>query len=194
MIRRIRFKLWVELESIKTKISNSTELPNVIIDYILLASYYPAWYIENLSWRRVIALYYKISDKCYPALSLPLLTPARKEKKRKIMSWEYEERSWYMYAHRFAGKYGWSLKVIANLNVETALALLQEILLEEQLDNEFVWGMSEIAYVYDKNTKKSKFQPLARPSWMWEVAPKIPKIKIKKSLVPVGMVVNLDEK
>jgi len=54
--------------------------------------------------------------------------------------------------------------------------------------------LSEKSVEYVPSTKKSKFVPLSRPEWMQAVAKpkKIVKTKILKSMMPAGLVVNLD--
>jgi len=59
-----------------------------------------------------------------------------------------------------AKNYGWTLEYVSMLQVEEALAKIQEILVDEQLEHEFFYGLSEVAYSYDSSTKKSKFVPM----------------------------------
>lgn len=98
-----------------------------------------------------------------------------------------------MYSHILAKAYGWSLEYIANLPVLEAMAKLQEIMTEEQLEKEFLWSTSQNAFEYDQKTKMSHFKKLPRPYWMLPKAKPLPKIKMRKDLVPMGNVIKLDE-
>jgi hypothetical protein len=71
-------------------------------------------------------------------------------------------------------------------DVDVALAHIQEILTDEQLEREFYWGTSEIAYPYNPTTKQSKFSPLTRPYFMAAPAPQLKRIQIPRGLMPVG--------
>jgi hypothetical protein len=68
------------------------------------------------------------------------------------------------------------------------MAYLQEILVNEQLDREFTWSTTEVAYPYNSTTKVSKFQPLTRPYFMHETAKPLKIMKIPRNLMPMGEV------
>jgi len=74
------------------------------------------------------------------------------------------------------------------------LALIQEILTDDQLEKEFAHSLSEVAYEYSSQTKKSHKVPLDRPVWM---RPKFikaeKKIKIPANLIPIGNTINLSD-
>lgn len=111
--------------------------------------------------------------------------------------WDYPERDWYYWVHAFASAYGWNMGTVADLEVDDAIALMQEIETERQLEREFEYSISEVAYPYDKASKKNRFKPMTRPGWMvvgtFTMKPK--KRKILKAWIPVGNVikVNSDE-
>ena len=64
--------------------------------------------------------------------------------------------------------------------------------MDDQLEREFYYGLSEVAYHYDAATKKSKFVPLPRPNWMRpKVEPeKVVKTPIPASMIPMGVVIS----
>ena len=95
-----------------------------------------------------------------------------------------------MWLHLFAKAYGWSSEYIANLEIEDGVALLQEIIVDNQLQREWEWGMNEMAYPYNQMTKKSEFKPLDRPSWMQKKYEAPKKIKIPIHLIPLGNVIT----
>ena len=86
--------------------------------------------------------------------------------KEKMVPWDYPERAEILWIHTLANAYHWSKVDIEALWPEEAIAYLQEIYADEQYDREFVYSLSEVAYPYDKATKKSRYQPLERPGWM----------------------------
>jgi len=101
------------------------------------------------------------------------------------VAWNYAGRAWYLYAHMLSSKYGWSLEYTSNLKLDDALPAIQEILLEEQLEKEFQWTMSERSSYYDDKSKTSKANPLPRPDWMNRHID--PKKELKVTQIPVDM-------
>lgn len=182
----------MQLETIKEKIGTAVKVsgedfPDRVLEYIFTAvGVSPRWY-EKADWMRVINLFYVCLSKS-PTIHLPILNPSGEESKTE--PWHYEGRTWHAYSHLLAKAYGWTLKEISQLQVGEALAKIQEILTDEQLDREFLHGLSEIAYPYNKNTKKSEFVPLPRPHWMRPKAKPIPRFKIPKATLPMGNVVT----
>jgi len=67
-----------------------------------------------------------------------------------------------------------------------AFAHIQEILTDRQLEQEFFYSLSEIAYPYNKATKKGEFKPMPRPYWMRPAVRPTKTIRIKRNLLPVG--------
>ena len=67
-------------------------------------------------------------------------------------------------------------------------------MVDEQMRDEWQWGLSEKSVEYVPSTKKSKFVPLSRPEWMQAVAKpkKIAKTMIRKDMLPAGNIINLD--
>ncbi len=111
-----------------------------------------------------------------------------KDKNEKPIPWDYDGRNYYFYVHLLAKKYGWTKEYIDGMEVSDVFSFIQEALTDEQLEREFVYSLSEVAYPYNKSTKKNEYRPLERPSWMWIKAPQIKKIKIPKAFMPQGVV------
>ena len=145
----------------------------------------PVRYFENAEWTYVVRAFYEILLKL-PIVKLPITEPSPDTPVTD--DWDYPNRTWYLYSHLIAGAYGWSLEQISVLCVGDALAIIQEIMSEKQLDREFQYSLSEIAYPYDAQTKKSKFTPLPRPHWMRPKIQPIQKFNIPKMLMPMGSV------
>lgn len=196
-VHRVRFKRWAELEDLREQFVRAAEdsadnFPNKFFAYLSAALNVEEDELAGLHWTECVELFYAIYFANLPSPTLPLIAVKPKNIKPVKIEWEYPGRLWYMYAHMLANAYGWTLDVIASLEIDDALALVQEILTNEQLDNEFQWGMSEVAYSYDKSSKTSKFNPLPRPSWMLPDARPINKVKIRKDMMPQGLVLDIN--
>jgi hypothetical protein len=191
MIPRSHFGAFLKLEDIKHKIFQAAKrkeetFPDLVVSYISAAFLIPKILLKNLRWDIVLLLFSLASTKSAPKVSIPILKP-NKEKSEKAV-WDYEGRGYAMYVHIIASKYGWTQKYIDNLDVDIALALVQEIITDEQLDREFLWSMSDKNYIYNYQTKTSKANPLDRPYFMKVEVQAPKKIMIPKSLMPQGLV------
>lgn len=183
-----KFGKFLQLEDVKNKIVHAARIkdekfPELVISYISAAFLIPAIFIRNLRWDLLIVLFSWTVGRSTPTNRIPLLRPSKQKESKE--PWDYEGRSYAMYVHILSSAYGWTKKQIDNLDVDFALALVQEILTDEQLDREFLWSMSERSYIYNANTKSGKANPLDRPYFMrYEVqAPKT--TKILKSMMPM---------
>jgi hypothetical protein len=203
-ITRSKLKSWIELESLKTKAldfskrGRAMEFCDCILSYISIASGVEVEQLEKASWVDIVFAWEIVVRLNQPNPKLPLYA-VRKLDKEKEPVWEYEGRTWYVWIHSLSSKYGWSMEYIAELDIDDASSLLQEIFTEEQLDREFQWMMSEIAYPYNESSKKSEFKPLHRPVWMMEEIRAIKegkdlKMRIRKDHMPVGNIIKWDEK
>lgn len=189
--KRVNFYNWTKLENLTTKINKAveteiTKFPQFVMEYVSTALHIPVFVLSRLPWWATLSLFLFAQQANTPT-KIPLLI-SNNQIKQKSLSWDYEGRSWNYWSHLFAKEYGWTLEYIKNLDVDTALAHIQEIFTDEQLEQEFMWQMSEIAYPYNKTTKESKFSPLPRPYFMQMQAPEPKKIRMLKTLVPVGEV------
>jgi hypothetical protein len=182
------FRKWISLEDHKKLIAEAvegSEFPERVFDYLSTAFGDKGW--RKKSWKTPV---YSLADgfqKFNPDPSLPLLN-APKEKKE--ADWEYKGRSWNYFSHLLANAYGWTLEYIAEMDVNEALGHVQEILTQEYLEQEFTHSLSEVSYVYNKNTKKSDYKPLPRPYWMRPVSQPTKKVRIRRDMLPVGYVVD----
>lgn len=103
--------------------------------------------------------------------------------------WDNPLRSDILWVHLIASRYNWSKEEIEHLWPEDAIAFVQEILSDQQQENEFIHQLSEVAYEYNKSTKKSHYKPLQRPMWMTARRKKDIITKIRRDMLPVGNVV-----
>lgn len=197
---RPRFKRWTELEELKANFiraaEEGTEFPLTLLRLLSAALGISPKYLRLIDWPKLLVAFNQVCLQNVPYIILPLLTEASGLKDKRD-AWDYEGRVWYMYSHMVAKNYGWTLEQISQLKVEDALAIIQEILTDEQLDREFQWGLSDRAYSYDPKTKVGKFNELARPYWMKpKVESVVKKIRIPKMMLPQGNVdyAAVDEK
>jgi hypothetical protein len=187
--KRKLLKEWLQLEEIRVHIleaaekKNYSEVASGVTSYISAASsieYKPGSWFEDLqNFEKAVVVN-------LPTYKFALLRTREKNEK---LPWEYEGRTWYYWLHIFSSAYGWDDNRIETLDIDTAIGLLQEILIQEQLDHEFSWSLTEIAYPYNSVTKKSEFHALPRPDWMKKIVPK-QKVMIRKDLLPVGNVIG----
>jgi hypothetical protein len=185
------FRKWLGLENLKEKlvqsIQDESDFPQSLLNYLHTSTnIHPRWY-EMGDWSKLVELFYVCITKS-PQVELPITSPSNEQHKEE--SWEYPERTWHLYSHLLAKSYGWTLEYIANLPVIEVIAKIQEIIVDDQLDREFIYGLSEVAYHYDKNSKTSKFVPLPRPHWMRPRIQPVKKMIIPKSMMPVGNVIT----
>ena len=183
------FQKWLELESLKEKIIEAvregTDFPAHLFTYLRTALVINPKYYDQGDWVRVVNLFYVVLDKS-PKVELPITSPSNDTHKDE--PWDYPDRIWHLYSHMLAKSYGWSLEYISHLCVGEALAKIQEIMTDEQLDREFFYGLSEVAYSYDKGSKKSKYNPMPRPHWMRPTMKPVERFLIPAYMLPVGNV------
>ena len=187
---RFGLKKWLALEDIKTEIFQATEdkdtFTDAILAYLSVAFDISAKDIEDVPWYDVAEEYAKINVLNNLNFQFPLL---KEQPHKDKATWDYKGRTWYLWANILAGAYGWTLDYIAQLDPDDGIALLQEVLTDDQLDKEWQWGLSEIAYPYNESTKKSEFKPLPRPVWMQkELRKPIKAVRINASMLPVGII------
>lgn len=192
---RPRFEKWIRLEALRSKIIEAVETDTFtlhITRYVSTALSIPEWVLGYIFWMNIVLLFYALVSKNSATNKIPLLEPSAPSKRDDAgLSWDYDGRSYYVWLHLLANKYGWTIQYINRLDVDIVLALIQEILTEQQLEKEFQWSMTEVSYKYDKATKQSSHVPLTRPYWMLPKAKEIKIIKIPKLYMPVGNIVDI---
>jgi hypothetical protein len=197
-VSRLNLKSWTKLDGSRKLMDDAISAKDfdkyflAIVQFIEIASF-PVIEWVQVPWYQVVEVYSKIVEINQPTIDFPVLHG--NEKTDKKLPWEYSGRAWYFWLNLFSKNYGWAENQIEHLDLDTALGLYQEISLNEQLGKEWQWGLTEIAYKYEKSTKQSVFQPLPRPDWMKPLIPKqLPIVKMLKDHIPVGNIINLSEK
>lgn len=201
--RTYKFRQWIDLEDRKILIARASgrtstgEFPDLVVAFLSDALYIPKRVWMKMPWVDVWAAYLGACASTLLRGYLPLASLPQEVTNGSLQRppWDYDGRTWYFYSNLLAHQYGWTLEYIANLGVYEAMAYVQEILLNQQMDREFTWSMSEASVIYDEKTKTSKPNPLPRPYWMTTAKPDeplpIPKVSLPKSFLPIG-VVNYD--
>lgn len=191
---RVKFRKWIELENIRNKAIDALKIGDggvfatSLFSYLFFALDDKEIKVNELPWYEVTFAFDKLVMLNSPTIDFPMFkgTPEDKEE----ASWDYEGRTFYLWAHLLSSAYGWNSEYIAELDIDDALAFTQEILVERQLDREWQWSLSEIAYPYNPSTKKSEYKPLPRPDWMTGKVKEPAKTRILKEHVPVGIVLR----
>lgn len=190
IMKRLKFGEWANREDIATQLGESKindEFPKLVFRYITVSTHIPEFILFRLGWETTIGLF-MLSQSLHTPKKIPILSQGDSDHKKS--GWEYSGRGSVYWYHMLASAYGWSIEYIKNLSIDTALSLLQEIVVDSQLEKEFYWGLSEIAYPYNPNTEKCEFKPMPRPSFMAEPAPEIKTVRIRKDFMPVGVMVD----
>ena len=126
----------------------------------------------------------------YPILQ-PSISLEIEDENQESVPYDYDGRTWAYWIHKLAKFYGWSKEQILNLNTDEIPAYIQECEIEEYVDYEKKRVLSEMAYHYDKNTKKSTYKPSPKPYWMAGATQMPKKIKINTVALPAGHIEDL---
>lgn len=189
---KVSFRKWLDLEAKKSKFietAGGEAFAEEVYVYLSAALDKPTSRLEKMGWKDTVALLYEAYNKFAPP-DLPIIK--RAPQAGKPVDWDYDNRGWSFYSHILARAYGWTLEYIGDLEVTEALAHIQEILTDEQLEHEFTHSLSEMAYSYNKSSKKSEFRPMKRPYWMTPTIPKtIKRIKMRKDMLPQGLIKDI---
>lgn len=118
---------------------------------------------------------------------LPLLRGTASQSK--LAPWDYEGRILVMWVHIIASAYGWALDQIRDLFPDEALAFIQEILVDEQLQREWEHAHSPVSYKHDRRGK-AELLSTPRPGWMKVSGPPKP-TRIPRRLIPTGTIIDL---
>lgn len=148
---------------------------------------------EQVPWMEVAQAQVTVTEMNNVTKDFPILRGSGEEQKE--LPWEYDGRSWFFWLNLFAGNYGWRESEIAEMEVDTAIGLYQEITIDDQMGKEWEYGLSDVAYQYNQSTKKSEFKALGRPDWMKPIIPKeLPVIRMRRDMLPMGVIIDLQEK
>lgn len=186
---RLRLKGWIELGQYQREIGARKNVAENILKSLRLSG----MEMEGHPWYETRDAFSALLEENRIRLLVPLMRGSKKA--TEPPPWDYPERDWYYWVHAFASAYGWQMQYVAELDIDDAVALMQEIETEKQLEREWDYQISEIAYPYDKASKKNRFKPMPRPGWMvigtFTMKPKLR--KIRRDWIPVGNVIKVNE-
>lgn len=190
-VDRARLKRWLQLEGIREQIARAADREDregfvaQIYSYLSVALSVELDF-DQIPWYEVVNAYIELSSINAPIKEIPILFASGDIEK---VSWDYEGRTWYSWAHTFASSFSWTMEYIAELDVDDAIALLQEIKTDEQIKKEWEWVRTEVSY--DRHGKHREYP---RPHWMRGIIVEPDKkTKMKRSALPVGNVVRWNE-
>jgi hypothetical protein len=193
-VEKAHLKRWLQLSDTYEKFLQASKessymmMAEAIYEYLDLAlGGIFDW--NKVSWDNTVSIFTELLLLNKPDINIPLMSGVSKKEEK--APWDYPTRSWYSWAHLIARSYGWDIEKIADLEIEDAISLTQEISLNDQFDHEFAWQLTEIAYPYNPTSKKGEFKALPRPDWMLPHNKEIKKVMIPRSMLPMGVVENL---
>ena len=193
-IIKAKLRAWLVLEDFYNNIlraadkGNREEFVSSFYSFISAALFISEKDLQSCPWYEVTRAFREIYTINRPSFDFPILHNI--EHKNKDAEWDYSGRDWFNWLHLLAKEYGWDIKYIENLDLDDGIALLQEILVNEQLEKEWQWSLFEGAYSTDPTTHITKFVPLERPNWMKPIPKPAKKMKIKASELPIGLILK----
>ena len=194
LISRVKFKKWLELEDIRSQIKDAVDqgkndrVSSLLCSYLSIALCRGKW--EKLPWEGVLNDYSFAVSLHTPSKDFRIFSGGSGEK-----TFLVNDSSWYSWASMLAKEYGWGIEYVAELDIDDAISLIQEVLYSDQVQKEWEWVLSERAIQYDKDGK-GKYKPLDRPKWLLPIKEEIrelPKVKILRSMIPPGTVIRWDD-
>lgn len=139
----------------------------------------------------VLAAFYQLKEANRWQWALAFMREPKHEG-GKSEPYDYPERNWAWVVHKLSSRYGWTRHYIMELWPEEAACYLQEIMVSEANEAEERHSLSELAYRYDSASKTSKYIPLPRPEWMVSGFESPGPVRMLRSLLPYGAVINLE--
>lgn len=188
-MRKPKFRKWVTLVGLQKTIQDSVEtgeFPEKVFAYLSFSGVKGG---ATAEWKNTVSTMVHAYQANHIDITVPIIKDAPPSGKES--DWSYAGRDWAFYSHLLAKAYGWTIEYIASLDVQEAFSHIQEVLTSEHLDREFDHALSEVPYHYNKATKKSDYKPLKRPYWMRPFVQPLKKFKMKRSLLPVGLIIDL---
>ena len=164
-----------------------------LLDYLVVSSSIPRKEWENCSPLEFADAFLRLIELNNIKIDLPIFSGSQKREEK---IYEYTGRFIATWIARLARMYGWTSEyILENLFPEEAACYLQESRIQEFNEQEFIYGLSEVAYRYDKITKTSRYIPLKKPGWMLAPKEKVDEeaIKIPRKYIPQGVVVDVEK-
>ena len=150
--------------------------------------------IDSLSGKDALLLYLILVTLNSFRIKLPFLKPNEKpiDGTQKELPYDYPGRRWATWVTLLGEVFGWSRQDIFDMYPEEVACYVQEAIVTNYYKAEQLRALSEVSYKYDKVSKTSKFIPTPMPFWMAEgLTSKEKKVRVKRTMIPMGNVVSL---
>ena len=149
--------------------------------------------IECASLSEIMVSFFTLRNLNTPQDDLPFMRMKLRGRKLE-RNYDYEHRALADWVSRLSEHYGWTAHYVLNkLTPEETICHMQEALIHEYEEKEFLYRLSEVAYKIEGKGKsaKAKFVPFPKPGWMVEKPPaiQVPK-KVWKAWVPQGNIIE----
>lgn len=117
--------------------------------------------------------------------------PFMREKRDKVdYDYDYDNRGLAYWVSRLSACYSWTAEhILEGLTPEEAACYMQEVLIKDHEDKEFLYKLSDASVKIVGKGKSARTVPVPfpRPSWMVK---KPPKVRMPKSWLPQGVVIE----
>lgn len=147
--------------------------------------------LTNATGLEILTAYYQLRRLNQWTFQPPFMRQPEPEHE-KPLPWDYEGRSEIYWVHKLAWAYGWTKEAILSLWPEEAACYLQEILVTEIHEAEERYSLSELAYRYDKASNSSHYVEYSKPAWMITTPDKPKSVRMLRSMLPQGPVMDLE--
>lgn len=194
-VERAKFGNHIRLNQLSITIDKSFKAGYAKGASKLIAKYFDlaGFNADELDGEYMLLAYGQIEELNRLMWHLPMQTWDSGEEEKPQKKYDYSGRYVAWIVHKIATQYGWTRHYIFNdLWPEEVFFYLQEIVISEYDKSDKERSLSELAYSYDKVTRKSKFIPTPRPDWMEDEVKKVT-YKIPKSRLPMGHIIKLDD-
>jgi hypothetical protein len=196
-LSKVKLKMWLLMADVLSEYEEAKKEKNFIHMAECMYKYLDmgikdvdiVW--RDAPWIDTVSVFIALNKVNRLNIKFPIFSADAKKQSKSGIDIEYPNRTWYLWMNLIASAYHWGMDTIAQLDVEDAIPLIQEIFIDQQYKREWEWSLSEIAYPYNSSTKKSKYVPLERPSWMTSHVAAPMKTLIRKDFMPVGNVIDL---
>lgn len=145
--------------------------------------------VEGATGTQLLTAYLRLMQDNAVQWLLPFMK-APAPPRSKPLAYDYPDRVYAYWVHKLASRYGWTRDEILSLWPEELGCYLQEIMVAEYDETDARRVLSEMAYSYDKGSKKSRFHPLPRPGWMVGLLLSKPR-RVHRDMLPMGVVVEI---
>lgn len=166
-----------------SQLAHSALSPEVVRQYLKLCGCY-----EECSGIEMILVFLQLVQFNSVHTEIPFVLKGVSSDKKD--PWDYDGHWAVAWVYSLAHNLGWSRAEILQLDIDEAMAYIQEIALQEQFNKELDYSLSQNCFETDSKGT-STFKPLERPVWMQLRQPR--KIPVQIVDVPAGLITSPDQ-